>query len=51
MEWDEFTSFIVETGMHGAEAEHYTINQCVQCIRAWATELFEIGQELLVSDN
>lgn len=29
MEWDEFTSFIVETGMHGADADTYTINQCV----------------------
>ena len=29
MEWDEFTSFIVDNGMHGAEADTYTINQCV----------------------
>mgnify|MGYP000722092498 CR=1 FL=1 len=40
MEWDEFTSFIVDNGMHGAEADTYTINQCVGvAVVAAASEL------------
>ena len=27
MEWDEFTSFIVETGMHDTKTQQHAINQ------------------------